>query len=139
MGDEEGCKNTELKSDLWTKATTKQDIRCPYNEYWAKLRVKEDSGEQYFDILIGKRGEEPHIHLGINLDQTLRFNEGRGIEGSISRKVESQNYGLMSDGKIIVDKNIDGSSDVELHFELDMVGETREVIIKEFELNRFFS
>lgn len=121
-------------NDFWIDPDTKEEVRCPDNEYWAKLRVKEEDEEQYIDILMGKRGEKSHMHMGINLNQTLEFNEERGLQGSISRKVESEKHGLVSKEMEVIDKDIFENSGVHLRFELEMDGKTREVSVKRFEI-----
>ena len=61
---------------LWTKQVVKE---VKNNTHWAKVRTKKDpkTGETYFDVLIGLKGKEAHAHIGINLNQTLRFQQYR--------------------------------------------------------------
>ncbi len=63
---------------LWTHRTWQE---YSGKERWAKLRVKKDrtSGEDYFDILVGKNGMDAHAHIGIALDHSLLFAEYRGV------------------------------------------------------------
>ncbi|MBU0907177.1 MAG: hypothetical protein KKD18_01400 [Nanoarchaeota archaeon] len=54
--------------------------------YWIKLRRDKD----YFDVLAGKRGKEPHIHFGINPDFSYKFIEPRGKAKKITRERTKQ-------------------------------------------------
>ena len=119
-----------LQKNLWTK-----EIKRRYEDktHWATLKVKKNKGQDYFDILIGPKGKKAHSHLGINLDQTLRFQEGRKLVYSIGRKVESRKKGLVEDKKVVVDKDV--TSRRELIFVLIMDGSTGEVKIKKFGLS----
>lgn len=82
----------------------RQSFRTP--GAWAEVRVKTDprQGDEYCDILIGVRTEtpEPHIHLGVNRDFSLRFVQPRGRLHSISRKVEDSNWGLTEDWTVML-------------------------------------
>lgn len=115
----------------WTKETVK---RYENHTHWAVLRTKKDpkTGEQYFDILIGLKGKNPHAHLGINLDQTIRFSEFRKTTHSIKRTVVSKQKGLLENKTAIVDRDVLGGKN--LAFKLTMDGSTAEVIVEEFRL-----
>jgi hypothetical protein len=101
---------------------------------WAKLRVKNDnaSGEDYFDILIGKAGQDPHVHIGIALDQTLLFAEYRGLVHKIARKIESQRQGLVEEKESIVDPNVPPLKDLILKLNIDT--RTGQITIADFGL-----
>jgi divalent metal cation (Fe/Co/Zn/Cd) transporter len=116
--------------NLWIKKVTKE---FKNKTHWAKLRVKKDNGQDYIDVLIGRKGQKWHTHLGINLDQTIRFAEFRKITRSIERTVTSLKKGLMDRKELIVDKNVKGKK--RLILKLDMNGmKAGEVTIKEFML-----
>jgi hypothetical protein len=67
---------------------------------WAEVRVKLDprKGDQYCDVLVGVRtegGSEPHTHIGINRDGSLRFVLPRERLHTIHRLVEDSNLGVV--------------------------------------------
>jgi hypothetical protein len=117
---------------FWTHETRRE---YKDDERWAKLRVKRDrdSDADYFDVLIGKTGQDPHVHMGIALDQTLLFAEYRGLVRQVGRKIESQQKGLLEDGHRVIDPNVAASS--ELVFKVDIKLETGQIIIRDFGLN----
>jgi len=117
---------------LWTKETER---RYKNNTHWALLRTKKDTetGQQYFDILVGLKGRRPHAHYGINLDQTIRFSEFRKTTHSIERTVVSKREGPLEKKAVIVDKDVKGGKQLVLKVTMD--GPTAEVIIEEFRLN----
>ena len=116
---------------LWTKDTVK---RYEDKTHWAELRTKKDrkTGQRYFDILIGMKRKKPHAHLGINLDQTVRFAEFRKTTHSIKRTVVSKKKGPLENKAIVVDKDVLGGK--KLIFKLTMDGPTAEVFVEEFKL-----
>ncbi len=78
--------------------TGKEKVKTP--RYWGNVRVKKDSrtDDYYIDVLIGKKDSTvPHIHVGINLDQSLRFVESRDELVNIHRKVDSKLQGPLLD------------------------------------------
>lgn len=115
---------------LWIKPST--SLRIENNDLWGELKIKDD-GVQYFDLLFGKKGKEPHAHMGINLDQKLRFLEGRGITNTIRRQIESQKYGLISDVKEIY-KDVEGLNEFELKLNVEF--DTGEIIIQSFRFTK---
>jgi hypothetical protein len=116
---------------LWIGNINKEFID---KTHWAKLRVKTDTkvNEKYIDILIGQKGKQWHAHIGINLDQSLKFERYRGVVHSIIREVKSQKRGLLENTKLVVDPTI--SKVRTLILEINMDGNTREVSIQEFKL-----
>ena len=116
---------------LWTKDTVK---RYKDNTHWAVLRMKKDrkNGQQYFDILIGLKDKKPHAHLGINLDQTIRFSEFRKTTHSIKRTVVSKKKGLLENKAVVVNKDVIGGKQLVLKITMD--GPTAEVFVEEFRL-----
>lgn len=60
----------------------KNKIEGKTANYWINLR--RDKG--YFDVLVGKKGKEPHIHFGINPDFSYKFIEPRGKAKRIIRE-----------------------------------------------------
>ena len=95
------------KNNLYLKRK-KNNIEGRTENYWIKLR--RDRG--YFDVLIGKRGEEPHIHFGINPDFSHKFVEPRGKAKKVTQEVTKpngnkelvyeQNFGIEGEAQFIV-------------------------------------
>jgi hypothetical protein len=116
---------------LWTNETWQE-----YNgeQRWAKLRVRRDdaTGEDYFDVLVGKVGKEPHAHFGIALDQTLLFVDDRGQIRKIGRRVESRQKGLMDEGDSIVSTDVPELE--QLILKLDVNTRTGEITVRDFGL-----
>jgi hypothetical protein len=120
-----------MNKGLWAK-----DIKIISNEgtLWAKLRIKNDtkSNEKYIDVLIGKKDAPYHMHIGINLDQSLKFQRFRGVVRSLTREVESMKRGLLENSTLLVDPTISPAK--AFVFKINMDGNTGEVSIKEFGL-----
>ncbi len=115
----------------WIKPGT--SLRIKNNDSWAELKIKDDSGEQYFDILVGEKGKQAHMHMGINLDQSLRFLEGRGITNTIRRQMESKIYGPLDD-KVKFIKDVKGLHEFE--FKLNVEVDTGEITIQSFRFTK---
>jgi hypothetical protein len=100
---------------------------------WAKLRIKKDKvdDEDYIDILIGMKNKKPHIHFGLNLDNSMKFSEYRGVTKAISRKIESRKYGLLQDAQQIIDPTVTPARNIII--QIRMEGTTGEVKINKFE------
>jgi hypothetical protein len=78
--------------------------RLETENFWAEFRVKTDDriGDRYVDVLIGNKGEsEAHSHLGLNLDQSTRFVEPRGLLNTMRREVDSKQEGRLADETIV--------------------------------------
>lgn len=63
----------ENKENTWLKV---RNINWPEGRtknFWVKIKNK----KTYYDVLIGKKGKEAHIHYGINPDLTITFLEDR--------------------------------------------------------------
>lgn len=77
--------------------------------YWGQVRVKKDPkrGDRYIDVLFGKKHEELKMHLGINLDQSIRFTEPRNILKSIRREIDSEKRGRLADDTVFFDSRSD--------------------------------
>lgn len=116
---------------LWIKKITKE---IKNKTHWAKLRVKKDemSNKYYLDILAGRKNRRPHAHIGINLDQTLKFRRYRGITHSIEREVKFLKKRYGESRKVIIDHNLMPAKDVIVKLNID--GNTKEVTIREFRL-----
>ena len=71
--------------NLWLKKKV-NSIEGRTTNYWIKIRRK--SG--YFDILIGKQGEDPHIHYGLNPDHTYKFLQHRGKVKGVKTEILKQ-------------------------------------------------
>ena len=77
--------------------------RLETENYWAVFRVKKDlkRNDEYIDVLVGSKGQrDPHIHAGINFDQSRRFVESRGRLVDLRRQVDSKMKGRLSDETI---------------------------------------
>lgn len=78
--------------------------RLETENFWAEFRIKRDDriGDRYIDVLIGNKDEtKPHSHLGLNLDQSTRFVEPRGLLNAIRREVDSKQKGRLADETIV--------------------------------------
>ena len=73
--------------DLWIKRKSKNTIEGRTKHYWIKVRRKKG----YFDILIGKKGEEPHIHDALYPNYEHKFLADRGKLKSVRREVIKKN------------------------------------------------
>jgi len=79
--------------------------RLETENFWAEFKVKRDHkrGDEFVDVLIGRKGrEEVHAHVGINLDQSLRFMEPRNMLTEIRREIDSKLEGRVADEKIVL-------------------------------------
>jgi hypothetical protein len=114
---------------LWTDKTWR---KCKGKRRWATLRVKRDgaSGEDYFDVLLGRVGEPWHAHLGIALDQSLLFQEDRGLIGRMGRRMESRQKGLIEERNSIVSPDVPPGADLIL--KLDVNPSTGQVTVLDF-------
>jgi len=71
---------------------------------WAQVSIKKDNrrGDFYIDVLFGeKNSNKPHLHMGINADQSSRFIEHRGVISSIQKDVDSKLEGHVKTEKAI--------------------------------------
>jgi len=71
---------------------------------WAQVRIVKDRrrGDFYIDVLFGEKGSsKPHLHMGINADQSSRFIEHRGVIGSITKDVDSKMEGHIKTEKAV--------------------------------------
>ena len=119
--------------DLWIDEK-KQRIEDDKN--WAEIKVKQDmnTGEDYIDVLIGtKNNSKDHLHIGWNLDQSIRFAEFRDITKSIGRKVESKNLGILQDGVVEINPDVKPSKTITFQFNIE--GSTGEISIKQFKFD----
>lgn len=72
---------------------------------WAKVRIMKDprKGDYYIDVLMGSKGDKkPHVHFGINGDQSYRFLEPRGSLHTLNRKAVGSD-GFNSDETLVLD------------------------------------
>ena len=89
-------------------------------------------GQENIDILIGKKGKSvPHVHLGINLDQSLRFSEPRKVLTSIRREIDSEKYGKLKDETINYNSK---EGKAKLRFKVDIDNKTKLIDIRFFEV-----
>ena len=120
-----------MDKSLWAKDAK---IISKEGTHWAEIRIKNDtkSNEKYIDVLIGKKDAPYHMHIGINLDQSLKFQRFRGVTRAIAREVKSMKRGLLENSTLLVDPTI--SPVKTFVFKINMDGDTREVSIEEFRL-----
>jgi hypothetical protein len=117
---------------FWIKPSTSLHIKN--NDSWAELKIKDSDGEQFFDILLGKKGKKAHMHMGINLDQSLRFHQGRGITDTLRRQVHSKKHGPISDVKLEKIKDVEGLHEFE--FKINIEVDTGEITIQSFRFTK---
>lgn len=69
-----------------------------------EVRVKTDLREwdEYIDLLVGKKGADPHAHYGVNRGSTIRFPEHRDRIHSIRREVVDSNLGMVDDRILVL-------------------------------------
>jgi len=70
--------------NIYLKKTKKNIIKGRTKNYWITIRRK--AGEGYFDVLIGKKGEDSHIHYGLYGNYTYKFLEDRGKVKRVTRE-----------------------------------------------------
>jgi hypothetical protein len=116
---------------LWTNETGRE---YKGKQRWAKLAVKRDEArvQDYFDVLVGKVGQEWHAHLGIGLDQSILFQEDRGLIHKIGRRIESLQNGLIEDRNLMVSSDVPAEADLILKFDVNR--RTGEITVLEFGL-----
>lgn len=120
-----------MDKSLWIREIKKN---TEDGTHWAKLRVKKDTNlnEKYIDVLVGEKDKQWHTHIGINLDQTVRFTQFRNVTRAVTREVKSLKRGLLENKEVLVDPTI--SKVKTLVLKINMDGDTREVSIEEFRL-----
>lgn len=109
--------------------------RLETKSFWAEFRVKKDErrGDQYIDVLIGRKDEmKPHSHIGINLDQSTRFVEPRGVLNTIRRVVNSKQMGRLADETIEYSERRDGKPEGNFVFQI-IIDEPTKTITPRFE------
>src|SRR5208282_5373377 len=81
--------------------------RIETQNFWAEFRVRRDSrrGDYYIDVLVGRRKHffdhlKHYFHVGINLDQSVRFCDGRGALTAMRREIDSKQKGRLADETI---------------------------------------
>ena len=79
------------KKESWLKVRNINLIKGRTPNFWVEIRNK----KIYYDVLIGKKGKEAHIHYGINPDFTLTFLEDRDMVKKIKQEL------IKSDGEVI--------------------------------------
>ncbi|MBI5803211.1 hypothetical protein HY448_00815 [Candidatus Pacearchaeota archaeon] len=61
------------KENTWLKVRNINKIEGRTKNFWVKIKNK----KTHYDVLIGKKGKEAHIHYGINPNLTITFLEDR--------------------------------------------------------------
>ena len=90
----------QLKEDTWLKVSNINKIEGRTKNFWIKIKNK----KTYYDILIGKKGKEAHIHYGINPDLTITFLEDRKGVQNIRHELIEQNGDMI----LMEDKTFSG-------------------------------
>jgi hypothetical protein len=101
--------------------------------FWAQFRVKKDDrrGDEYVDVLIGNKYEtKPHSHIGINLDQSTRFVEPRGMLNTMRREIDSKLRGRLADETLTYSVPKEGKPKGKLVFQLIIDEPTRTITPK---------
>lgn len=129
--------DTKIQSDLWTKEDIK--LRTENKTHWAQLKIgkQRTTGEQYLDILIGKKGEnrkDGGMHFEIKLNQQIHYLDSRNITHKIKREVVSKNKGFLESKEQVINQNLTPLND--LNFSLNLDGSTGEVTITKFEFKK---
>ena len=115
--------------DLWTK---QKKLEVQSKNFWAKLRVKHDENKiQYYDVLVGEKCKEPHIHTGYTLVGDEKFRMSRKQIVSLDRKIKSQMHGEYPAEKIVLKTSPEKCRIV---FSVTTVESTRESTVETFEL-----
>ena len=101
--------------------------------HWAKLRIKRDKfGLEYADLLIGWKGDKKwHAHLGINLDQSIKFEQYRGVINSVVRNAKSLKKGKYESFAKEVDSNIKHIRPFVFEFTINV--SSAEIVVSKFE------
>lgn len=66
------------------------DARLLAEDHWLEVHTKlgERPDDEWVEFLGGIKGEkQPHLHVGINKDNTIRFAKKRGVLKSVSQRV----------------------------------------------------
>ena len=121
------------QKNLWVKSFKKE---IKNKTHYAKIQTREESetGEQFIDLIIGKKGEERKkggMHLGLNLTQTLHFIEPRRITHKIEREVISKLYGNLGKEEAYYNEFKKVMRKVRIQFQMD--GPTGEVRLIKFQ------
>lgn len=109
--------------------------RLETKNFWAEFRVKMDdrTGDRYIDVLMGNKDEsKPHSHLGLNLDQSTRFVEPRGLLNTMRREVDSKQKGRLADETIVYSEPKAGKPKGKLVFKI-IIDEPTKTITPKFE------
>ena len=111
--------------------------RIETKSFWAEFRVKRDNrrGDYYIDVLAGRRRHfldhlKHYYHMGINLDQSLRFCKGRGVLTAVRREIDSKQKGRLADD--IVRFKPPGGAGAEFKFQI-IIDEPTKTITPKFE------
>ncbi len=77
----------QIKEDTWLKVRNINKIEGRTKNFWVKINNK----GIYYDVLIGRKCKEAHIHYGINPDLTITFLEDRKGIQNIKHELIDQN------------------------------------------------
>ena len=77
--------------------------RLETTNFWAEFKITRDSkrGDEYVNVVMGRKNRnKPHAHVGINLDQSIRFIVPRGVLNAMRREIDSKQRGRLKDETI---------------------------------------
>lgn len=77
--------------------------RLETRNFWTEFKVTRDSkrGDEYIDVVMGRRNRsKSHAHVGINLDQSIRFINPRSVLIAVRREIDSKHRGRLKDETI---------------------------------------
>jgi hypothetical protein len=91
--------------DLSFKLIAPRNKRVERHHYRTEIRVKrsEKIGEEYFDVLIGKKATQEKEYRGIRRDQSILFEELRLFLRALSRTIDSEKMGQLADKTKVYD------------------------------------
>ncbi|MCI4364538.1 MAG: hypothetical protein L3K10_00515 [Thermoplasmata archaeon] len=112
MADEPPIKPIRIDS-TWKLEVDREHYES--GDAWANVRIVQDPrrGDDYIDLVIGLKGQDPHAHYGIDRDLSIRFHDDRGRVNSIRREVVDSNLGKVDD-KTLMLKPVKGKNSFQI-------------------------
>ena len=81
--------------------------RIDSEHYWFEIKLdwSYEIRDDCFDVLIGKReeGKNVHAHVKISRDQSVIFEDPRGVLTALGRKIDSKKRGQLADETKVFD------------------------------------